>query len=194
MERLIYNRIKKYKSIKSKNIFLSNFFTRLEWKGNKMAKQNQILFNFENEYKNDLHFIPLAIRYKLDTLGLKIGLDAWLRLSIEERFELLNSPFDFERQFIPEAYRIEFKNLLNEYLTRRGEPEAKIISIINSENWSKANPIPDCVLKSMHENGLIPENLDWNSLSELKRFILWKLALSARQKETFPKAFEEFRG
>ena len=58
------------------------------------------LFGFEDAYRNDLRFIPVAMRYRLDLAGLKIGLEAWLRIPVEERFALsalpIGNPADLE--------------------------------------------------------------------------------------------------
>ena len=49
------------------------------------------VFQFEPAEARALDWLPLAVRYKLDTCGLKIGLEEWQGLSRESREALLRA-------------------------------------------------------------------------------------------------------
>lgn len=44
----------------------------------------------------DLSWMPLAIRFKLDSVGLKISLEQWQAMSSDSRWKLLRDPFRLE--------------------------------------------------------------------------------------------------
>ena len=48
------------------------------------------VFSFEPAPARELEWLPLAVRYKLDACGLKIGLQEWQTLSREQREYLLH--------------------------------------------------------------------------------------------------------
>jgi hypothetical protein len=50
------------------------------------------VFEFEPAAARDLEWLPLAVRYKLDLCGLKIGLNEWQALALEQRQALLRCP------------------------------------------------------------------------------------------------------
>ncbi|HSW17933.1 MAG TPA: nitrate reductase associated protein [Ramlibacter sp.] len=49
---------------------------------------------FEGPEAQQLQWLPLAMRYKLDVLGLRLTLAQWQALSLEERRLLVTSPVD----------------------------------------------------------------------------------------------------
>lgn len=53
----------------------------------------QTTLPWEKENYADLHWMPQAIRFKLDTAGLKIGLKTWQALALQDRQSLLQAPF-----------------------------------------------------------------------------------------------------
>ena len=50
------------------------------------------VFDFEPAQARALQWLPLAVRYKLDGSGLKIGLQQWQALSLQQRSALLRCP------------------------------------------------------------------------------------------------------
>jgi hypothetical protein len=50
------------------------------------------VFDFEPAAARELQWLPLAVRYKLDACGLKIGLKEWQALALADREALLRCP------------------------------------------------------------------------------------------------------
>ncbi len=57
---------------------------------------------FEHECAKLLHWLPLAVRYKLDGAGLKLSLKQWQSLAIGTRLELVQL---LEQEFVETALR-----------------------------------------------------------------------------------------
>ncbi len=69
----------------------------------------------EESYREDLSFIPYAVRYKLDKLAVKISLKTWQSFSLADRKKLFALPFEDEGQelfFFNELKKIVQKNFL----------------------------------------------------------------------------------
>jgi hypothetical protein len=50
------------------------------------------VFEFEPEEARALQWLPLAVRFKLDQCGLKIGLQQWHALALDQRAALVRRP------------------------------------------------------------------------------------------------------
>ena len=57
-------------------------------------------FDFEPEEAKELVWLPLAVRYKLDVSGLRIGFDTWQALPLARRSLLMSLPVgpEFENE------------------------------------------------------------------------------------------------
>jgi|SRR5690606_4305254 len=146
------------------------------------------VFGFEKEYAADLHFMPVGIRYRLDLAGLKVSLDAWLRLSVPERFELLEMGVESDREIGL------FRAKMVSALLNAGAGTPPVLAPLDPADWSKGAPIPECVRRAAAADGISLAGLDWPALSDSRRYALWKLSLSRRQPEAFQKAVAEFAG
>src|SRR5438552_18895123 len=68
-------------------------------------------FQFEAEIYQSLSCVPMAVRRKLDRLGIKIGLEQWQRLGRGERLMICHAPVESSEEcealqlFIDEAVR-----------------------------------------------------------------------------------------
>ncbi|HWN57869.1 MAG TPA: nitrate reductase associated protein, partial [Methylomirabilota bacterium] len=51
-------------------------------------------FKFEDEMHESLQCVPMAVRRKLDRVGLKVGLEQWKALDRGERFAICHIPAD----------------------------------------------------------------------------------------------------
>ena len=78
-----------------------------------MISNHQIVFNFENDFIEDnVRCIPMLVRFKLDTVGIKLKLSEWSRFSAEERSQLMLQACATEAQLLA------YKSYL-EYLVKR---------------------------------------------------------------------------
>ena len=71
-------------------------------------------FKFEDEMHESLQCVPMAVRRKLDRVGLKIGLEQWKSLDLGERLAICHFPVDSDEEldglgvFIREAMKRRF--------------------------------------------------------------------------------------
>lgn len=148
-----------------------------------MSPTDDGLFGFENEYSEDLHFIPIGMRYRLDLAGLKVGLEAWLGVPVPERFFLLDMPVGTARDIV----------VFRERLMRSlADCHAPSIICADPADWGNNLPSPQSVRDACVSAGMPLEESLWVRLPELQRYALRKLSLSKRQPDAFRKALEEF--
>ena len=145
------------------------------------------LFQFEQDFANSLRCIPMAVRFKLDSCGVKLKLTHWSQFSTEERLVLLSmlaeSPTDCDR------YRQFLQDLVTE---KTGEP-AKELPIDPLPPWSICDRIPESVqtkAKSINQQLTLEQ---WQGLSMLQRFALIKLSQSSHENHNFLPALKEFK-
>jgi hypothetical protein len=143
------------------------------------------IFEFEADFAGDLRCIPMAVRRKLDLVGVKLGLPHWHRLSAEERQRLLAWPDD-----------IEGLGRLGEWLRQRtaAMPEglAKALPPALREPWQQAESCPEALLESCRDLGLELDASGWSRLDDLQRFALMKLSRGGHEHRNLPHALAEF--
>ena len=90
-------------------------------------------FKFEDEMHESLQCVPMAVRRKLDRVGLKIGLEQWKSLDRGERLAICHFPVDSPEEcdglgvFIREAMKRRFgvePKALSEAQRASAEPPA----------------------------------------------------------------------
>lgn len=145
------------------------------------------LFAFEADFVDTLRCVPMAVRFKLDLVGVKITLRQWSRLTPEDRFERLMAPCDTAGEI--EAYRQTLRVLVAD---RAGEvpkdlpPDATV-------PWAAAARTPDQVVAFAGEVGVTPpSDAVWAGLSDLQRFVLLKLSRDNHDNVNFVPAMREF--
>lgn len=145
-----------------------------------------VFFEFEADFVESLRCIPMQVRYKLDTCGIKLKLSDWNHLNQGERETLAELACDTETEI--SAYRNYLQNLI---LERSGTP-AKTLSIEPEPAWMDETKVPENLLEKAEEIGtnITPEQ--WADLTYLQRFCLIKLSRSGHENENFPKAIAEF--
>ena len=143
-------------------------------------------FDFENDFVESLRCIPMIIRYKLDSCGIKLKLPEWVKISVEEKTQLaylpcfLTSEIDQYGQFV--------KELVWKYASQ----EAGLLSNVD-DSWNELHEIPaEVKQKAIEWNCRIPTSKQWIELDTLQRFALVKLSRSGHEGKNFPKAMREF--
>ena len=71
------------------------------------------LFQFEDDFVQSLRCIPMHVRLKLDTCGVKLKLDHWNELSLDERSVLVEMPCESEME--ADTYRVHLQELVVRY-------------------------------------------------------------------------------
>ena len=143
------------------------------------------IFGFEADFARDLRCIPMAVRRKLDLVGVKLGLPHWHRLSGEERQRLLawpDAPGELAR--------------LGDWLRQRTaampEGEARPLPPAQGEPWQQGLEWPVSLRQACLDLGLELPAEGWGRLSELQRFALVKLSRPGHEHRNLPRALLEF--
>lgn len=143
-------------------------------------------FEFEGDFVESLRCIPMQVRYKLDTCGIKLKLSDWNQMTPAEHQALVELP-------CITAAEIEFyqKYLEDLILQRTGTPVAKL-PIEPEPAWIDSTTVPASVQQKAEEIGVNLTVEQWANLTILQRFALIKLSLSGHENKNFPKAIAEF--
>jgi hypothetical protein len=145
-----------------------------------------VFFAFEADFVDSLRCIPMQVRYKLDTCGIKLRLTDWHQLTPLERQVLVELPCTTETEI--KAYQDYLQQLI---LERTGTP-ASLLSIEPHPLWLDSTQIPSSVQLKAQEIDVNISLQQWIALTPLQRFALLKLSRSGHENKNFPKAIAEF--
>lgn len=145
-----------------------------------------LYFQFEADFIQSLRCIPLSVRYKLDTCGVKLKLNHWHQFSPEERRQCLTQICDSPETIA--TYREMLQGLVLRYT---GQP-ASTLSIPLDPPWENEERIPTQVVEQAATVGRSLSLAQWRSLSLLQRFALIKLSQPGHENRNFVPAWDEF--
>lgn len=152
-----------------------------------MADPDALLyFQFEADFIQSLRCIPLSVRYKLDTCGVKLKLNHWHLFSPEERRQCLTQACDSPETIA--AYREMLQGLVLRYT----DQPAATLGIPLNPPWENGESIPEQVLEQAASVGRSLSVVEWQSLSVLQRFTLMKLSQPGHENRNFVPALDEF--
>lgn len=145
-----------------------------------------MFFEFERDFVASLRCIPMIVRYRLDTCGIKLKLNHWNNFSLSQRQALIDLPFDTPEDIA--KYRELLQSLV---IAQTGSPPSRLEV---SFDWLNADQIPPLVLNHMEQKlGYIPLTLEtWRNLTPLQRFALIKLSQPSHENRNFLPALREF--
>ncbi|MBC7970667.1 MAG: nitrate reductase associated protein [Verrucomicrobia bacterium] len=144
-------------------------------------------FQFEADFVESLRCIPMQVRLKLDTCGIKLKLPQWHQLTQDDRRSLLEMSCDFEPDV--QAYRL----FLTQLVQSRTGTTASTLAIDPTPPWLDETSIPESVQAKVRENGAVMTLNQWNHLAPVKRFALIKLSRSSHENANFLPALKEFQ-
>ncbi len=144
------------------------------------------IFQFEADFVESLRCIPMQVRYKLDTCGVKLKLEHWNRFTHEEKQSLVDMPCDPDEGAI--AYREFLQNLV---VSHTGTP-AHLLPIDPHPPWMNTITIPQQVQEKVSECHCSLSIEGWIKLSPLQRFALIKLSRPSHENRNFLSAMQEF--
>ncbi|MEM6255849.1 MAG: nitrate reductase associated protein [Cyanobacteria bacterium P01_D01_bin.156] len=142
-------------------------------------------FRFEQEFIDSLRCIPMLVRLKLDTCGVKLKLNHWHQFSQTERRTLVTMPCDTQETVV--AYQTYLQSLVTGYT---GQP-AKEIEVPNPLPWM-ATTLPEQVEQQAATHGLTIDTDTWQGLTPSQRFALIKLSRPSHENRNFVPAMQEF--
>ena len=145
------------------------------------------LFEFEQDFVESLRCIPMIVRYKLDSCGVKLKLEHWNKFSQEARQQLVNNSINTPEEIT--AYR----NLLYELAEQYTNIPLKDLPIEEQPLWLEIKKIPDTVQQKAEEIGVNITLKQWQDLSPLQRFALLKLSRPSHENKNFLPALREFK-
>jgi hypothetical protein len=143
-------------------------------------------FEFESDFVDTLRCIPMIIRYKLDTCGVKLKLPHWVKFSKTHKEMLAHlrchtgSEIEFYKSFVT--------GLIYTYTGT----EALSLGPVD-DCWNNSLEVPAEVAQKAEEGGFPEINIStWMTLDTLQRFALVKLSRSGHESSNFPVALREF--
>jgi hypothetical protein len=146
-----------------------------------------VFFQFESDFVESLRCIPMAVRYKLDTCGIKLKLEQWNRFSEADRQQLVEMPCD-----IPEE-TASYRQSLADLVWQRTQTVATDLSVEAHPDWMEVGYIPLSVVEKAQSLGVLLTVAQWRSLTPLQRFALIKLSRSSHENRNFGPALKEFQ-
>ena len=144
-------------------------------------------FRFESDQERSLAYIPMLVRMKLDTSGVKLSLAQWNRMPEAERRRLFELPCDNKDQ--ASSYRELLCDLVLRYT---GEP-ARLLELPHEPAWNNVDAVPARLIHRSTDLGLVPPSLDqWRALTAAQRFALLKLTRDGHESPNYLPALQEF--
>ncbi len=145
-----------------------------------------MFFAFEADFVDSLRCIPMQVRYKLDTCGVKLKLQHWHQLSHQDRQDLVDLPCETSIEITT------YRNTLQEMIIKQTGSPAKELDIDPDPDWLNSDQIPSGVIHKAAEYGIDPTIEAWKALTPLQRFALIKLSRSGHENRNFLPAWQEF--
>ncbi len=143
-------------------------------------------FQFEADFVDSLRCIPMQVRLKLDTCGIKLKLQDWHKFITAEREELVEMPCTTTEE--TEAYRQFLIQLVVEHTGK----EPSNLPIEAHPAWMDATAVPDTVQEKAKEVSVTMAPEQWASLTPVQRFALIKLSRPSHENQNFLPALKEF--
>lgn len=144
-------------------------------------------FQFEADFVESLRCIPMQVRLKLDTCGVKLKLSHWHQFTPEERQVLVSMPCS-----TPEENQW-YRDFLQTLVTARTGNPASELSVDPHPPWLNAQTIPPEVQEKAAEFEVILSSQQWENLTPSQRFTLIKLSRSSHENRNFYPALQEFQ-
>lgn len=145
------------------------------------------LYPFESDDTLSLAIIPLSVRYKLDVCEVKLHLQQWQTLPLEERSALVAAAFATPTEV--NACRALLHTLVDRHF---GEaPTAHPLS--GDEPWRDVSRWPQVVIdQCVREAQALPPTERWSAMDEAHRHALFVLGRSRHSQREFIAAIEHF--
>lgn len=143
-------------------------------------------FQFEADFVSSLRCIPMQVRYKLDTCGIKLKLQHWHSFSTMQRQTLIDLPCTTIDEI--QNYRDKLRSLVYQYF----QTYPNDLPIEANPAWLESKSIPVSVLHHIQELKVAISPSQWQALNPLQRFALIKLSTSNHENNNFLPALQEF--
>lgn len=145
-----------------------------------------LFFQFEADFVDSLRCIPMIVRFKLDTCGVKLKLHQWNKLTEADRYQTIKTPCSSESEIRT------YHDLLHQLVEQRTGETATDLAIDPNPPWNDENTIPESVTQKAKEVGVAIAQSQWAELTPIQRFVLIKLSRSSHENANFLPAVKEF--
>jgi hypothetical protein len=145
-------------------------------------------FDFEDEVHHSLACVPMAVRRKLDRVGVKVSLEQWQALTQYERLAVCHLPTDSDEE------RETLKTFVEESVKARAGSATRPLS---DEVKRSANPPaapPARLIENARAAGVTLNQPAWERLDPDARYALIKLGGGGEQSHNFVAALRELIG
>ncbi|HSM80916.1 MAG TPA: nitrate reductase associated protein [Nodosilinea sp.] len=146
----------------------------------------QDFFQFEADFVESLRCIPMQVRLKLDTCGVKLKLEHWHQFRAEDRERLTLLPCTDAASTV--AYTAYVQALVHRV---QGRP-ASTLAVDPQPPWHNGATLPAEVQAQAQALGATLTAAQWQGLSPLQRFALIKLSRPGHENRNFYPALGEF--
>jgi hypothetical protein len=143
-------------------------------------------FHFEADFVDSLRCIPMIVRLKLDTCGVKLKLAEWNRFTQSECQQLVELPC--EEISAIDTYREYVSQLIHQHTGN----QASLLPIDPQPSWLNDREIPPSIENKATEVQARISLAEWSNLTPLQRFALIKLTRSSHENNNFLPALKEF--
>jgi hypothetical protein len=143
-------------------------------------------FNFEADFVDSLRCIPMIVRLKLDTCGVKLKLAEWNHFTQSECQQLVELPCEAHTEIIT------YKMYVHQLIFLHTGSQASLLAIDPQPPWLNDREIPASILTKVAEEQINLTLTQWAQLSPLQRFALIKLTRSQHENNNFLPALQEF--
>lgn len=144
------------------------------------------MFKFEADFVESLRCIPMQVRMKLDTCGVKLKLAHWHQFDLATRETLVTMPCETEAE--SKTYGDYLQKLIIQYT---GKPASTLL-IEDNPPWLNATKIPDTIREKVTEMDVSLSLEQWKNLTPDRRFALIKLSRPSHENKNFLPAMKEF--
>lgn len=145
------------------------------------------MFQFEADFVDSLRCIPMAVRLKLDTCGIKLKLNEWHQFTQAQRQAIVDLPCE-------SAVEVQqYRQFLADLIWQSTGNEATSLSVEEHPAWQNVAHIPTSVLEQTAQLGVAIAPSQWANLSPIQRFALIKLSRSQHENKNFLPALKEFQ-
>lgn len=147
---------------------------------------NNNFFQFEQDFVDNLRCIPMLVRMKLDTCGIKLKLTHWHQLTAAERQALVDWPCSSPTEVT------QYSQNLQALLIEKTGTAASELPIDPAPAWYEESRLPETVQAKAAEFNVHLTLTDWQQLTFSQRFALIKLSRSNHENANFYPALQEF--
>jgi hypothetical protein len=145
-----------------------------------------IFFQFEADFVESLRCIPMIVRLKLDTCGIKLKLDQWHLFLREEQEQLVHQPCTTPAEVT------EYRQFLQDLIRIYTQSDATELPIAPHPAWFDLTQLPTAFQEKLQAAEVTVSLTQWQALSPLQRFALIKLSQPSHESKNFLPALQEF--